>query len=173
VTDLADRMRTCAAHIIANDAHDRDDGAGLVLRDAAALLIEAAGALEAPVPGWSDHQQWREALEIIAGRRQSIDNLMSNQDIAIAALAVLGEPVPIIKPVGADGARPADHIPPQTGTWIAPGGPLPYAAALEERSNPRACPKCDSRAWKRVSHQGNQVMLTCGACGTKWVWSAP
>ena len=28
----------------------------------------------------------REALEIIAGRRQCIDNLMSNQDVAIAVL---------------------------------------------------------------------------------------
>lgn len=33
-----------------------------------------------------EHQFLREALEIIAGRRQCLDNLMSNQEIAIAAL---------------------------------------------------------------------------------------
>jgi hypothetical protein len=39
----------------------------------------------------------REALEIIAGRRQSIDNLLSNQQIACLALdteAVLAEAAP-------------------------------------------------------------------------------
>ena len=31
----------------------------------------------------------REALEIIAGRRQCIDNLMGNTDVALAALAAI------------------------------------------------------------------------------------
>lgn len=32
------------------------------------------------------HQAWRQALEIIAGKRQSADSLKSNQDIAADAL---------------------------------------------------------------------------------------
>jgi len=37
--------------------------------------------------GWRKSQQFREALEIIAGRRQCVDNLMSNADVAIEALS--------------------------------------------------------------------------------------
>jgi len=34
----------------------------------------------------AEKQRLKEALEIIAGRRQCLDNLMSNADIALAAL---------------------------------------------------------------------------------------
>jgi hypothetical protein len=142
MTDLTDRMRTCAAFLATIEISEvlTDERMEAII-DARKLLIEAAGVLEVmPV-----------AIETIAKLTE--------------------EPVPIIEPVGADGALPVDHIPPQTGTWVAPGGPLPYAAALDRR-NPRACPKCDSRAWKRVSHQGNQVMLHCPVCGAQWEWRA-
>jgi hypothetical protein len=140
MTDLTDRMRTLAAHVMANDAHDRDDGAGLVLRDAAALLLEAAGVLEESGVGTVVmDQQTAEALDLV--------------------------PVPIIEPL----TKKEDWKLDTQGTWIAPGGALPTTGV---RINPRACPKCDSRAWKKVTHQGKQVMLTCPACGTQWEWRA-
>jgi len=43
MTDLTDRMRTCAAAIVADDDHG---DMRLVMEDAAALLIEASNALE-------------------------------------------------------------------------------------------------------------------------------
>jgi hypothetical protein len=51
MTALTDRMRTCAAFIIASEAHEYDNETGHVLRDAAVLLIEASDLLEAtPAP---------------------------------------------------------------------------------------------------------------------------
>lgn len=38
----------------------------------------------------AENLQLRAALEIIAGRRQCLDNLMSNQEVAIAALEQRG-----------------------------------------------------------------------------------
>jgi hypothetical protein len=142
MTDLTDRMRTCAAAIEAGAPDQPFMEWQLVYRDAAALLIEAAGVLEqAPAP--------------------------------------LGEPMEIIPPVAASpNEREVNMIgawsdPPITeerlsGTWVAPGGPLPTTGV---RINPRACPKCDSRAIKTV-YRGNPVMLGCPVCGERWEWAA-
>ena len=46
MTDLTDRMRTCAAHCVALSLHGRDDEEGLVMRDAADLLIAAAHEID-------------------------------------------------------------------------------------------------------------------------------
>jgi len=59
MSDLTDRMRTCAAHIIASDVHEYDDVIGRVMRDAADLLIEASNLLE------QAHLPLGEPMEII------------------------------------------------------------------------------------------------------------
>jgi hypothetical protein len=46
MTDLTDRMRTCAAFIVASAMHQGDDEDGRAMRDAADLLLEASNALE-------------------------------------------------------------------------------------------------------------------------------
>ena len=51
--------------------------------------IEYVRADLAASPSPSDLARVKAALEIIAGQRQCIDNLMSNADVAIEALAIL------------------------------------------------------------------------------------
>jgi hypothetical protein len=112
MTELTDRMRTCAAHMLAGDTEGR---AG---RDAIDLLIEASNILELRSPP-------------------------------------LGEPMPIIPPVASQTATSEPAVPaaPRQGT------PPP---------RPRTCPKCDSRAAKRVRRQDKRIMLTCPVCSHDW-----
>jgi hypothetical protein len=145
MTDLTDRMRTCAAHIVAHDAHEREDGAGLVLRDAADLLIEASNALEACVATG-------EAC-VPLGEPMSILPMVEQKPV-----------VPLTSQQALDAAW--TDMKPQ-GTWIDPGGTLPQPRG---KFNPRACPQCDSRATKRVRREGNKLMLECPVCAAKWEW---
>lgn len=135
MTDLTDRMRTCAAYILkAATADERDAGTEFALnmaaRDAADLLIEASNIIEAACEPYR-----------------------------------LGEPMEVIPPL-----PPVDATVTAPGLWIAPGGPLP---GLKQSGtiSPRACPKCDSRAGKRVSRQGKHLMLICPVCAHAWPYA--
>jgi hypothetical protein len=138
MTDLTDRMRTCAAYILkAATADERDAGTEFALnmaaRDAADLLIEASNVLE----------------------------------IALRD-AVLGDPMEIIPPVVVQADASESFIPKsQHGAWIAPGGPLP-GVKHSGTISPRACPKCDSRANKTVYRRNKHFVLECPACGHVW-----
>jgi hypothetical protein len=111
MTELTDRMRTCAAHMLAGDTEGRAQ------RDAIDLLIEASNALELrPEP--------------------------------------LGEPMAIIPPPQLRPMGLTDPIEPAAGPTAPP--------------RPRTCPKCDSRAAKRVRRQDKRIMLICPACSHEW-----
>jgi hypothetical protein len=112
MTELTDRMRTCAAHMLAGDTEGR---AG---RDAIDLLIEASNVLELRPPP-------------------------------------LREPMAIIPPVASQTTTSEPAVP---------------NALRQETSppRPRSCPKCDSRAAKRVRRQDNRLMLTCPVCSHAW-----
>lgn len=132
MTDLTDRMRTCAAYIMSRP-HDAPMPTEHLLDDAAALLIEASNALELV-------QAARTADALFRG-------------------APTDAPMQIIPP---GNQMAADRIP-----------PLPYHEGLaiaQERLNPRACPRCDSRSAKKVRRQGRQLMLQCPVCGEQWEW---
>jgi len=147
MTDLTDRMRTCAAYILAAEydvpKEDDDEATTIrrrVTRHAADLLIEASNELV----------NTAECLE-----RGAYD---LRQGGYLRSASVLEEEA--AKTIG-----PA--------TWIAPGGPLPYAQgpAGAKARNPRACPKCESRGARTVRRQGNQLMLQCSVCGEQWQWT--
>jgi hypothetical protein len=118
MTDLTDRMRTCAAFMLSKDLKGEGD-LSHAFRDAADLLIEASNVIEATTPSMKNtpqnEQQWGVA---------DANNLAS-------ILAVQRE---------------------------------------TRTRSPRACPKCDSRANKRVDRVGSKLMLTCPVCGEKWEW---
>lgn len=83
--------------------------------------------------------------------------LVEASNILATSPAPLGEPMEIIPP------KPIIErsIP-----------PLPYqeglAAAKERMLNPRACPRCDSRAAKTVRRRESRLMLECPACAHTW-----
>jgi len=129
VTDLTDRMRTCAAFIQARP-HDAPMPTEHLLDDAAQLLIEAA------------HE-----IDVLTG---PID---------------LGEPMEVIPPVV---PRPSIDFGTAGATWTAPGDTLPKANPF--RSD-RTCPKCDSRAAKRVRMWQNTISLICPACDHAWPYT--
>jgi predicted RNA-binding Zn-ribbon protein involved in translation (DUF1610 family) len=160
MTDLTDRMRTCAAAIVAGDTYDHGHDIQLLMRDAADLLVEASNALE----------------------ESGVGTVVMDQATAQA----LGlEPMEIIPPLTpADRGKVLPEFKP--GVWIAPGGPLPYSEGLEPElggrgdrppkdtrlMNPRACPKCDSRTQKKVHRDGKRLMFECPVCGEQWEWRA-
>ena len=131
MTDLTDRMRTCAAFmervmIEATDIEGAVTLASRVPHDAIALLREAADALDKPQP--------------------------------------LGEPMEIITPQKLVPTSPVD------AQWVGPGDALP--ANIVRSRNPRVCPKCDSRADKKVILKpGCQPELRCPACGHLWPYT--
>jgi len=130
VTDLTDRMRTCAAFLCgeakAGDGSLRDFGKAII--DARDLLIAAA------------HE-----IDILTG---PID---------------LGEPMEVIPPV----VTPPPVVAQTSPMWVDPGGPLP-GVTHSGTVSPRACPKCGSRANKRVTRVDKVMMLVCPACGHQW-----
>ena len=131
MTDLTDRMRTCAAYI-ASRPNDAPMPTEHLLDDAADLLIEASNGIDAIPPP-------------------------------------LGEPMAIIPPVATTTVtKKTDWSLDTQGTWIAPGGALP--TAQPGARSPRACPKCDSHAAKRVRREGTKLMLVCPACSATWEW---
>lgn len=133
MTELIDRMRTCAAFLLAAEydiEQPGDDEATTIrrraIRHAAELLSEASNILpageEAPSDGrlYADHS------------------------------AGLGEPWSIIPPPTINDQT--------TRLWLK---------GREVRSS-NACPRCDSRAGKKVNRVGRALMLTCPACSHEW-----
>jgi hypothetical protein len=53
-------------------------------------MMALAEALDRIVHLKIENGRMREALEIIAGQRQCVDNLMSNQGVALAVLKTIG-----------------------------------------------------------------------------------
>jgi len=143
MTDLTNRMRTCAAHILAHQTADDFT----VYRDAADLLIEASNMLDA-VPA--------DAVDLLAEARNMLETIP----------APPGEPMEIIPPVA---PRPSIEFGPGNATWLAPGDTLPKANPYRSTNT---CPKCDSRAHKTVRRYKNRLTLECPACGQQWDYAA-
>lgn len=151
MTDLTDRMRTCAAFLLSCDLlgdlearHDTVEHAAV--KDAANLLIEASNVLE-----------------------ESGIGTVVMDDATARHLGIIPPGDRIMTPADRGQVIPEHKT---QSTWIAPGGPLPYAQGLADAQarNPRACPKCDSRGAKTVHRTANKVMLICPVCGEQWEW---
>ena len=143
MTELTNRMRTCAAHILAHQTADDFT----VYRDAADLLIEASNMLEA-VPA--------DAVDLLAEARNMLETIP----------APPGEPMEIIPPVA---PRPSIEFGLGSATWLAPGDTLPKANPYRSANT---CPNCDSRAHKTVRRYKNRLTLECPACGQQWDYAA-
>ena len=143
MTELTNRMRTCAAHILAHQTADDFT----VYRDAADLLIEASNMLEA-VPA--------DAVDLLAEARNMLETIPAS----------LGEPMEIIPPVA---PRPSIEFGLGNATWLAPGDTLPKANPYRSANT---CPNCDSRANKTVRRYKNRLTLECPACGQQWDYAA-
>jgi multidrug resistance efflux pump len=83
MTDIVERLRK---PIVRGFTHPTDD----LHREAANEIEQLRAKLEYAVTGYKEAadeiERLRAALEIIAGRRQCLDNLMGNVDVARAAL---------------------------------------------------------------------------------------
>ena len=143
MTELTDRMRTCAAHILAHQTADDFT----VYRDAADLLIEASNMLDA-VP--------TDAVDLLTEARNMLETIPAS----------LGEPMEIIPPVA---PRPSIEFGLGSATWLAPGDTLPKANPYRSANT---CPNCDSRANKTVRRYKNRLTLECPACGQQWDYAA-
>ena len=143
MTDLTDRMRTCAATIVAEEFDY--EGKLRAMYDAADLLIEASNALEA-IP-----QPLGEPMEIIEAKplpSRENDERKAAREPAIEAWA-------------------QPHTVPRA-VWTSAGDlPAPRPGKPSYRP-PRVCPECDSRANKRVYRDGHKLMLACPVCSTTW-----
>ena len=116
--------------------------------DAAELLVEASNELE------GDIEEARRILHETADR-------------------TLGEPMKIIPP----SVLIQDPPPPtpeelaeklaQLAAWEAG---VAASVAKQKAASPNACPRCDSRAGKRVDRADRKLMLTCSVCGERWEW---
>lgn len=120
MTDLTDKMRTCAAYL-----RQTSEGAGCAVIEAASLLIEAADALE---------------KFVVEPAQKAVE----------AQLEQLGEPM--------------------SGKLTYTGPPLTFTDPGPPNAPPtrisRTCPKCGSRAAKKVHVNANR--LECPACSYQW-----
>ena len=152
MTELTDKMRTCAAYI----RHNVLPGGGDVPRDwrndAADLLLEAAALLDDAIAKPAEPEMLGTPMEILPPLDDRFPKHMTNQ--------------PAVE-VGQRAGLPRDDT---WSAWVAPGGPLPGIKASGTRS-PRACPRCDSRAYKRVFRRERKMYLHCGGCGHEWLFS--
>jgi hypothetical protein len=143
MSDLTDRMRTCAATLVRNEGGPFDDIRLRALEHAADLLIEASNAL---------------SMQMAEDIGKPTDQTTANQAL-ISRLEVLGKPMEILQPVA-----PAE---PPSDLWIAPGGQLP-GLAHSGTISARACPQCGSVTPKKVRRAAKRMMIECPACTTEW-----
>ena len=139
MTELTDRMRTCAAYLAAINGE-----AALfenALRDASDMLLEASNVLENIPPPLGEPMAIIEAKP--AAQKPAND---------LPAITGHSEP-PVPKAVWITNAGDLPPVP--TGSKPA------YRP-------PRVCPACDSRANKRVFRQDNTVFLACPVCAHAW-----
>ena len=138
MTDLTDRLRTCAAYILGRAKEDDPWAVEFVSYDTADLLIEASNVLEgAPQP-------LGEPMEIIEPAQDLQRKL--DQDPFLAGTRI---------------------VPRATWTTNAGDLPAVPTGQPSKRPN-RVCPQCDSRAVKRVIREGSQLFLSCPVCAATW-----
>jgi hypothetical protein len=140
VTDLTDRLRTCAAYILGRAKAEDPWAVEFVSHDTADLLIEASNALEAiPAP-------LGEPMEIIP-------------PVAVK---------PAVLPDMAQSSwPPIDRTP--KAMWTTNAADLPPVPSGPPSVRPnRVCPKCDSRTNKRVFRDGTKLFLACPVCAAAW-----
>jgi hypothetical protein len=140
MSDLTDRMRTCAAYILSRKGEWSDE---LLTEDAVALLLEASNALE-KIP-----EPLGTPMEVIPPAVKAV------QDMWQAPRPEASLP-PIDRTPRAVWTTNAADLPP-----VPTGGKPSYRP-------PRVCPACDSRANKRVFRDGHKVMLGCPVCAHAW-----
>jgi hypothetical protein len=134
-------MRTCAAYIMKRkEAGDHE----MVATDAADLLIEASDLIE---------------------QAQLGTVVVSKED---AEFLGLGEPMALLEPIPPPPPDfNIDRRP--SGVWTTGLDTLPPPVpGPPSYRHPRVCPKCDSRAHKRVFHENNKMFLACPACAHAW-----
>ena len=143
MTDLTDRMRTCAAYIRKRkEAGDHE----MVATDAADLLIEASDLID---------------------QAQLGTVTVSKED---AEFLGLGEPMALLPEtnvVATPSDLPVTGVPRAIWTTGLDTLPPPVPGPPSYR-HPKVCPQCDSRAHKRVFRENNRVFLACPVCAHAW-----
>jgi len=157
MSDLTDRMRTCAAAIMSRNEAGNHEGVVLVARAAVDLLIEASNVIEAIPPPLG------EPMAIIEPPPKPEQNSLLPTHHGLAAQTApadaLAQPRQVPRAVWTTGF---DTLPPAAAGGNGP--PRPRA--------PRVCPNCDSRAAKRVQREGSKLMLVCPVCAHTWPYRA-
>ena len=141
MTDLTDRLRTCAAYVLGRAKAEDPWAVEFVAHDTADLLIEASNVLE-KVP-----EPLGEPMAIIEPKPLPTgDERKAAREAAIKTLTGVPKAV-----------------------WTTNAGDLPpVPTGQPSKRPPRVCPECDSRANKRVFRQDNKVMLACPVCAFAW-----
>jgi len=139
MTELTDRMRTCAAFILSRP----HDGADAYLSDAANLLLEASNVIEAAPPP-----------------------LGEPMDIIPPPVPLPAQDLQTTPKAGWTTTQDVRSVP--KAVWTTNAGDLPPVPNSRGYRHPRVCPSCDSRATKRVFRHENKVMLACPVCATAW-----
>jgi hypothetical protein len=148
VSELTDKMRTCAAFLLdrVQDPVQSDNPVAEILRatrDAVDLLIEAANLLEPVV----------DATQAAIERQRE------------APIGTYGEPMVLLAPTDQTPKTAPKSV--ADDAWVAPGGPLPGVKDSGTRSR-RSCPQCGSFGYKRVFRRDRQMHLHCGVCSHEW-----
>ncbi len=148
MSDLTDRMRTCAAYILSRKGEWSDE---LLTEDAVALLLEASNVLE-KIP-----EPLGTPMEVIPPAVKAVQDMWQAPKV-----------VPD-RTLGGDNDE-GYRTPVPRATWTTNAADLPAVPTGGKPSYrpPRVCPACDSRANKRVFRDGHKVMLGCPVCAHAW-----
>jgi hypothetical protein len=140
VTDLTDRMRTCAAFLLGNASNIgwTYDGA---VKHSIDLLIEASNVIDAIPQPLGEPMEIIPPIEIVPSVKKILDKARAKEAAKQAGTW--------IDPGGA----------------LPTTGLLP-----PHKRSPRVCPQCDSHVNKRVYREGNMLMLACPVCAATWEW---
>ncbi len=145
MSELTDKLRTCAAHVLAQEIKGEHWAAMIVKTSAVDLLLEAANVLDG-----ADG-----APKTPAEVAQAVDYA----DKAAAA------PRPY---------NPYTDVGPLTSVGSFNAADLPTVGAVQTHPrSPKACPQCDSRAAKKVTRVGNRLILHCSVCAKEWPYQPP
>ncbi len=140
MSELTDKLRTCAAHVLAQEIKGEHWAAMIVKTSAVDLLLEAANVLDG-----ADG-----ALKPPAEAVEAVDDA----DKAAAP------PRPY---------NPYVDWGPLTSVGSFNAADLPTVGAVQTRPrSPKTCPQCDSRAAKKVTRVGNRLILRCPVCAKEW-----
>jgi len=143
MTDLTDKLRTCAAYILGRAKEDDPWAVEFVSYDTADLLLEASNVLEAIPPPLGDPMA------------------------ILAAMPPTATPTSIDPPAKVVEQYKAARTP--KAVWTTNAGDLPpVPTGQPSKRPPRVCPQCDSRAVKKVYREGSKLMLACPVCSAGW-----